>query len=1413
MANKTTLFGTTVRGSTFSGGGATTQSQPNAAAPSSVGAPRNTTSNGNTAPVQFLQNVSIGSTPLQTIASSNGLPMTLAKFVYKNFPLRVSFTDSKINGQVRIQNSQFVPVTESGLSNFRPEILSMTNFLPIWEQGALRNIGQSLNGPSYIRQNTPAGDYINFQYQTKALRQETLTGLIKNIKTAASKDPFVDIKSEYDTQLKNVQQLLQNVDNVYRNISVIKESLEIKTIPEQAYEIIENSIPTQIPPLQEFFDTRMGYRKEQYARFSETKIVLQLIFDITNMLQNYSVNLISVSDNDRLNDYNPITIDTSYGIQNAFTFDMNRFSSGDTIINANGEDFFNSFMNSLPIDIDQKIRLLTYLLAKEYLVSNGMGDSKNTDLLTFFNISRDNGRNLFENILGTPGSTIFQRPTTINRGQSKSLASLTYISSDIPNAYILALESKYIDDERNNVVYIPGASYFTDNIVAVGGTDWNTKPYTDYAAQFNLVVNNTLSLVRSLLKLDVIDRNGNVVANATGVSKTQPSNISPSTLNRKILETIYSSFNSLTANEEQYLSVLGQQSSNIIEILSLEEKKRYVEDILLRITDRIARIDVSAELRDQAITDVQARINADLATIESRISTLNIPPVTKDIKILFDQSVLTAIFKAASQNSQTLTLKRLLYQYCIIAAFCKNKFYVGTGIFSLLASTEFKNAFDIYPEGSDGTGFDNTLTTDGTGLTTGVLRSIVKSIAENVIALVTEASNEAGRAISGNSELQFYVSKNEIIEILTNCALGTGPSGNDNMVSYFINLANELFNSSQINGVNVQLLSDNNRTRFNSLSLSTQLLFLFEILCEYSVRYSAWSFTNSKQINVESTIYTLDAYYATSDTVRTVAAAGVVSAERKSEIFSNSSRETDVLNNAYISVKLDYVQNNKIEEAIKNILNNVPEEERQNLRQSNEYYQSLEDNSNRIADELTGIRNGLGIWDVINNKVQVSANTIQNFFNQKELKTFLKNTDPNSLNLFQSPAQAKLATYIYNDIKDRGANNNSLVFNSGGTEANSTDEKEKELIVSNTIIPSEYNSLISMLSRQNPGLNASGFITYPTTEMSAMMLKRTNKILTIGIPSGFSKQLVDRIDIKNLDLLGVNKETDIIYVNVYPVDLRFEEIVFKPYRYVFDLSLFISKKNLLDLNATNVEAYENLVDRVELTDLADIFNPTLTSFPKIAANEKYNFLSLLQKRQIVLNHLNSYLLGIYVNILTGTRTSEEQYMSPETVKSLTEKTYTAIKNYAKQVGEETPLSYNTTELILQDSILTEKVKDMYRLMTYGSLVFNKDEVKNLVSYPKKFERIFNLPINLDYMEIDFEQTMSTTAGQLALTKKENINLFEFRNGIPFKLRTNEPDSFIMKKVMIAIETAVATSSSNQSKKSQPSINANRLTTG
>ena len=530
-----------------------------------------------------------------------------------------------------------------------------------------------------------------------------------------------------------------------------------------------------------------------------------MIFDLNRLLSAYSVNLIDLQDNDRANDFSPVKIDRTYNTTNSFEFNINNFSTtGEISINASEESFFTKFLNSLPPNPNDRIKLLTYLLAKEYSMSRGLGDSTNQTLLQHAGYSRTRRENPFKNILGVVGDTIFESPI----GVANSLASLMFIDSGLSNVKVLTFESKFVDSDDQQYTHVPGTSFFVDSILTVDGKAWNANPLTSYVDRYNTTLRSVRTLIESVAGIYTVSK-----PRAGGATDTVSSDIDPIKMNEMLLLAMKSALPILASSTISTLKTIGSgdQSATTFKKMLLEREIETLNNVIAAYNS-IGRVH-------------EASIDLQIAGYQAQINALNIPSLDDTTKMPLDNATIIAIFDIANGHS---VLKRQLFNFCLLAGMVRNSAGTSSGnIFSLLTQYEI-----IY-------------TGDGANL----LRELKTSA--DAIQLTLERALDSmfgtlGRQPLFEGTVRYYVQKGSFSELLINCALGDGPTGDSNLIYQFVTLANQFFNSGKISDQNVHINLDANlsTTRYNNLSCSTQLLFIFEILCQYVQSYGGVKFTS-----------------------------------------------------------------------------------------------------------------------------------------------------------------------------------------------------------------------------------------------------------------------------------------------------------------------------------------------------------------------------------------------------------------------------------------------------------------------------------------------------------------------------------------------------------------------------------------
>jgi hypothetical protein len=175
------------------------------------------------------------------------------------------------------------------------------------------------------------------------------------------------------------------------------------------------------------------------------------------------------------------------------------------------------------------------------------------------------------------------------------------------------------------------------------------------------------------------------------------------------------------------------------------------------------------------------------------------------------------------------------------------------------------------------------------------------------------------------------------------------------------------------------------------------------------------------------------------------------------------------------------------------------------------------------------------------------------------------------------------------------------------------------------------------------------------------------KILTVGIPLGFTQTLKNTLNISTLKKSTyVDKRNDIVNVTVYKVDMENSDIVYKPQYYTFELTRFPVRDDSLFRQMSRQASMDEIISAIPTRDVTQDIDGQGTSVfywtsgnnkPPVGFNvafsdESYDFLSQTQKYQILCNTVLSYMLEVYLKLLSGIDTSDISFDLVEPPKML-----------------------------------------------------------------------------------------------------------------------------------------------------------------
>lgn len=1206
--------------------------------------------------------------------------------------------DSLKVSQFKVVNGAFEPVEKNGISVFRPEIISVMNFLPVDGKGKLGR-GDVVESSEQL---------IKAQYQALEIRATTMQKLLTDMRRQPLYRNQLDaIKNNFVSGLNTTKISLRYFSDLIEKIDIVKKSLDPKKIPNSRFNT------TTYLPLSSFFEAKMQYPRSKFANFSDTKIINQLIFDFRGMLEGYSISLFDLVDQDRDTDTSPVVIDKTYTQTNGFTFTPASVRSDVAAKKANKSDFFNQFLNSLPANPDDRIKLLVHFLSKELRVSKQMGKADVArNLLSRY--EQKNSGIPFDNIVGDVGDNIFIEPKGNN-----SLASLTFFKLDNDNI-ILPFESVYVDSDEKKV-YVPGSTYFVDTILEVNQNGFNTQPYVTYANKFNDTVSSVKTTVETLLDL-----------------KTE-SLLSPG----KVYDTFLLSLAEATSGLSNISGVNKSQAFSVA-IFKLATTNAVLKNLLFEYLLLLGLCSLTSNNQK----NIFSKLASELVTIRSfqyaKVSNLDSPnllggpselrPFLEDLAEEIEEKVFSLINKRLAAGTVTRDIARFTPS--------------------------------IRPT---------------------VLSSVVSGPAFGLSAIgagsrLIDATRLPGSGDDGLSNFIIAFRRGEIKDMLLSSISATDTSST-NLFKEFIDIATRLDQVASVSSNQVYLLGDaTTRTRQNYFSVSTLLLFMFEVLSSMSNKYGFATFNKTFSFAEGSLVVDTAGINSINNIIKDLVDTSLAATTDKN-IFKGISDSNSLSSLLPPRAPFSLAGTDSLRQRTR--LPNVSEVPASNspsivptgfspgslvtaraptrsivgslsraglaaardlgsvgihktLRdglRAIELKKSLTVNKTKLINEDKTIKNVLHIFDVFNKQLNFSKEMIINSFSKASLDSFLRasHLEISDLELVKNPSQIRTSAWIFDKYDEK--------LTEVGVSDETTDADTGYLLM-DRVPPVNLNAMFAMLA--NPAYSQK-------TEADIKV-----KLLTVGIPAGFSKNLSDRVSRTAIsDTNFRDKQFDVVKILVYKRDARYDDIVFKPQEFIFDLSLFPIKNMLPASLASSTVNYSNLIQRAVFRDYESLINKKEITLLSLRADSKYEFLSESQRAQMIRNHLESELWNLYLRLLSGIDMSEDVFTETTYAKTnlQDQQVFDLIVSYLKTVkGKQIP--NQNISAILRNPDLDQETKDTLRLFSYGNIMFQSEFVNKRVLEPKLFDRVFNIPINVDKFEIDIETTLATESGKRTLAKNQ-----------------------------------------------------------
>lgn len=1137
----------------------------------------------------------------------------------------------------------------TGISQERPEIVMMTNFLPLYVKDvsqAVPEIVQQIENAGLQSFMTDAGAYVDLQLQARNLQ---VTNIKKVLKSAKAASPiFKQTTDRRKTQFERNVEALTVTSNflleLVRTIDKIKSQLDLRngvhTVDTQ--EVIQSHAMnyTQMgaySTANTLSDIAYRYLPAKYTfgeslisfgfkpgsvknRFSSSKIWIQMLVELKDLLLHHSQEFVDIEPISQRQDDNAITISRTnvkhFSVRQETqpvprVFEVGRTEVSKipiTVMSLTNvwKNMYSSVHFKTP---EAQIGALLNLVSKEFRYSYGLSIpnvvQQLNDQFNFTVVQGDN-LNVFDSVIGLAGNNVTEFPSL----QSNSLINVSQRQPGNDIA-VLTFEPKYIDGDSGTIT--PGGTYYVDSVLDADGKRFNTTKIDSLT-----------------LAIEKTHKGFSIVTNGMNF------------LSAKI-------YNPYDSTKTKFAHLLASPTD------LLGEVTRYL-------------------INEQTGETLAAALNDNLGAVFARAAT--------------EPRLKSALFM-----------------------------YVLSRITSPVASDLF-NEFSTTPEQ------DNSPTSDA------IARLIVDTLENSVPQASTADGNKLTSKSSQTQAKYPTITKETIVASIK----ATTP-----IARYVIATMAKMMTAFR----DEQRAMVDNRTRFSGHLDTTVMMVVFDAVVNLIARY----------VN-------------------------------QSIVSKNSGQN-------------QYEQGNVTFNISRTTINHLT---------------SFHDLKVRLEKEVALTHQT--VYAALNT-LQKTSSSMRKFSNYLKSKSAIERltdvsevlANPALLKMLMSEQQIYMLSSTVQDLSDQVKRPNSVPTNQDLDGDNDIDADDELKILDNSVVsPKLRDAMFGALS-------SSEFTSYKGYN---------KKILSVGIPQGFSDKLRQQFNITSLSNSSYsNKQSDLVNLVVYKVDLRNSDIVYKPVKFLFELSRFPVRNDSMFLPLSDNPTIEEITSAIPTRDYGEKFgqNTQPTYWPdspdnKLAFDESYDFLTTKEKDEVIKNHVMSYLYEVYVKMLTGLSLADHEFdlvdppraIGPEFIKDIIDNMVSnmteqfIVSNVSLTTDEPTggvmfsttsnnrktsPNAFSSSSSSTSKKLISTKTAQSQRaslsanrgvssvshrntsvmlqgLRAVSSLANMQTSladtlaVSRKVLAPKQFDRVFNVMIDPDDFEIDYEKTVRTPHGKQALEQMISI---------------------------------------------------------
>lgn len=288
---------------------------------------------------------------------------------------------------------------------------------------------------------------------------------------------------------------------------------------------------------------------------------------------------------------------------------------------------------------------------------------------------------------------------------------------------------------------------------------------------------------------------------------------------------------------------------------------------------------------------------------------------------------------------------------------------------------------------------------------------------------------------------------------------------------------------------------------------------------------------------------------------------------------------------------------------------------------------------------------------------------------------------------------------------------------------------------------------------------------------------KNKKIISVGIPHDFSHRLRQKTSPRTTASSVLERQRDIVNVCIYKIDLLNEALIFQPKKFMFELSRFpVRAASKYDSSSKTFVTIQDVLSSVPMRDFAESVEQGLTDdvsfFDHVDSNKgalsssSYSFLTGIQKKLLIRNHILSMFFETYIKLMSGVPVGEHvldiRQAPPSPDVQLVDALFAAKTQQTTEIARSKEEIFGTLSDVLPKmkgvifsaaNITATQEQSETRAKDVGAAIFGqKDKIQNVKPEQLMSPKTLSTTVRIAEVISEFSNTISTLSNDTALYK-------------------------------------------------------------